>query len=131
MLGYGYFSSYSSLNPRIRGDHPDNSFSEIPYEKGFQLLHYIESLIGESQMKELLNEWVLENTYQSRKWNDFRDKYESFVDKEFSKSEARQLKLKVDWVSWIFYGGLAPVHQDFTTKLLNESIALADGYIER
>ena len=131
MEGYGYFASYSSLHPRINGDHPDNSFSEVPYEKGFQLLHYIESLIGETNMRELLNEWVLQNTYQSRKWNDFRDKYESFVDENFSSSEARQLKLKVDWVTWVYYAGLAPVYQDFTTSLLNESIALANGYIER
>lgn len=35
MMGYGYWNSYSSLHPNIREDSPDNSFSEIPYEKGF------------------------------------------------------------------------------------------------
>lgn len=35
MEGYGYWNSYSSLHPNIRKDSPDNSFSDIPYEKGF------------------------------------------------------------------------------------------------
>tara|TARA_B110000285_G_scaffold230886_1_gene298325 strand:+ start:870 stop:1364 length:495 start_codon:yes stop_codon:yes gene_type:complete len=35
MEGYGLWNSYSSLHPNVRDDLPDNSFSEIPYEKGF------------------------------------------------------------------------------------------------
>lgn len=27
--------SYASLHPVLKGDNPDNSFSEVPYEKGF------------------------------------------------------------------------------------------------
>jgi len=43
MLGYGLNSTYASLYPVIDDDKPDNSFSEIPYEKGFQLLYYMET----------------------------------------------------------------------------------------
>ena len=35
MLEYGLNSTYASLYPVIEDDKPDNSFSEIPYEKGF------------------------------------------------------------------------------------------------
>ena len=35
MLGFGLNNSYSSLYPVMNGDTPDNSDSEIPYEKGF------------------------------------------------------------------------------------------------
>ena len=41
MLGFGLDSTYSSLHPVLRGDNPDNSFSEVPYEKGFQFLYYL------------------------------------------------------------------------------------------
>jgi len=27
--------TYASLHPVLKGDNPDNSFSEVPYEKGF------------------------------------------------------------------------------------------------
>ena len=38
-------NSFSSLHPVLQGENPDSSFSEVPYEKGFQLLYYMESLI--------------------------------------------------------------------------------------
>jgi leukotriene-A4 hydrolase len=31
----GVNSTYASLHPVLKGDNPDNSFSEVPYEKGF------------------------------------------------------------------------------------------------
>ena len=32
---YGANNTYSSIHPVLFGDNPDNSFSEMPYEKGF------------------------------------------------------------------------------------------------
>ena len=42
----GYNNTYSTIHPVLAGGNPDDSFSEVPYEKGFQLLAYIETLIG-------------------------------------------------------------------------------------
>ena len=50
MKEFGMDHSYSSLHPEIGDDHPDTYFSEVPYEKGYQLLYYIETLIGETHM---------------------------------------------------------------------------------
>ena len=38
----GLWNSYSSLHPNVRDDLPDNSFTTIPYEKGYQFLYFIE-----------------------------------------------------------------------------------------
>ena len=46
MQSFGLENTYSSLHPVLRGDNPDSSFSEVCYEKGFQLLVHLESLIG-------------------------------------------------------------------------------------
>jgi leukotriene-A4 hydrolase len=54
MVGYGLNHTYASLYPVVDEDKPDNSFSEIPYEKGFQLLYYLESLLGEKDMQSLI-----------------------------------------------------------------------------
>lgn len=35
MTNYGLSNSYSSLYPQLNGHSPDDSFSEVPYEKGF------------------------------------------------------------------------------------------------
>ena len=64
MLALGYFSSYSSLHPTINNGNPGDSSSEVPYEKGYQFLHYIESLIGDDLMKLMLNEYIVENTFR-------------------------------------------------------------------
>lgn len=55
MVTFGLDSSYSSLYPEIGDEKPDDSFSEIPYEKGFQLLYYIEhELLGEADFQKML-----------------------------------------------------------------------------
>lgn len=47
MNNFGLDNTYSSLHPVLQGDSPDNMFSTVPYEKGFQLLTFMESLVGE------------------------------------------------------------------------------------
>jgi len=130
MQGYGYWNSYSSLHPNVRQDLPDNSFSEIPYEKGYQFLHYIESLVGVRYMNQIIDEYVLENKYKSVKWQVFQAKVETFIDANHPKAEARQIKQKIDWEAWVYGPGLAPIQQDFTTARLNESQAMAMAYID-
>jgi leukotriene-A4 hydrolase len=68
MMGYGYWNSYSSIHPNIRTDAPDDSFSEVPYEKGFQFMYYIESVIGETHMQEMMNDYIQEYKWQSINW---------------------------------------------------------------
>lgn len=41
MNNFGLDSSYASIHPVLKGDNPDNSFSEVCYEKGFQMLWYM------------------------------------------------------------------------------------------
>lgn len=43
---FGYDNSYSSLQPDIGYDNPDNMFSTVPYEKGYFFLTYLASLIS-------------------------------------------------------------------------------------
>lgn len=50
IASFGKLSNYTSLHPLVKGTNPDDSFSSIPYEKGFQFMAYIESLVGETIM---------------------------------------------------------------------------------
>ena len=47
MNAYGMSNPYSSLHPIFNGAEPDDAFSTIPYEKGFQFLYFLESLVSE------------------------------------------------------------------------------------
>jgi len=46
----GLKDTFSSLHPVLKGRNPDSSFSTVPYEKGFQMLYFLEQLIGDAQM---------------------------------------------------------------------------------
>jgi len=127
---FGLNSTYSSLHPILNGDNPDNSFSEIPYEKGFQLLTYLESLIGEELMQEFLHSYILKYSQQSITSIQVRETWEEFIQAHFSPVEANSILSKVDWEAWLFKSGPSPVNLDFTTKQSNESAALANEYIK-
>jgi len=58
MVAYGLDTTYSSIHPVLAGDNPDNSFSELPYERGFQTLVYLESLVGSDQIRSFLRYYV-------------------------------------------------------------------------
>ena len=51
---YGVSNSYSSLYPILDGASPDDSFSNVPYEKGYQFLVYLESFIGPDMMESFI-----------------------------------------------------------------------------
>jgi leukotriene-A4 hydrolase len=68
------------LHPVLRGDNPDNSFSNVPYEKGFQLLYYMESLIGRKEMKAFLNFYMRSHSLTSITTIELRETWEFFVE---------------------------------------------------
>ena len=43
---FGSDNPLTALVPDLKGIDPDDSFSHVPYEKGFALLYYLESLVG-------------------------------------------------------------------------------------
>lgn len=130
MMGYGYWNSYSSLHPNVREDLPDNSFSEIPYEKGFQFLWYLDKhVIGREKLTTLIDTYITANAFKSIKWRVFQAHVDDFIDANWDKTEAARLKGMINWEDWVYVPGLAPVHLDFTTKGLNDSMALVDEFI--
>ena len=46
MLEYGMDHSYSSMYPQTGRNDPDDAFSRVPYEKGFQFATFLDELIG-------------------------------------------------------------------------------------
>lgn len=80
MENFGLNNTYSSLHPVLRGDNPDNSFSEVCYEKGFQLLYYMESLIGRPEMKKFLRFYMQEHSLTSITTIQLRETWEFFVE---------------------------------------------------
>ena len=65
MKNLGLDNTYSSIHPVLQGDNPDNAFTTVPYEKGFQLLTYLESLVGEDNFQQFLRIYFNKYAQQS------------------------------------------------------------------
>lgn len=77
--GYGQGHTYNSLHPVLQGDDPDNSFSIVPFEKGFQLLYYIENIIGYTYMEDFIEYYIFNNNLMSIDQYTMRNSFETFV----------------------------------------------------
>jgi leukotriene-A4 hydrolase len=129
MVNYGLNHPYSSLHPTLKGDNPDSSFSTIPYEKGFQLLTYLESFIGESLFQTFLREYILRYSETSILTDDLRQSWEDFVEDHFNASETNRILGSINWDAWIYTPGLPPNILDFSTPASIGAAKLADEYI--
>jgi len=129
MQSYGLDNSYASLYPVTGDDLPDNSFSEIPYEKGFQFLHFLESLMGEDNFQELLRLHINHHHRSSINYSAFQKLTTQYINVTYDNETAAAMNAKIDWDAWVRGPGLAPVQLDFTTPKLLESQGIADEYI--
>ena len=132
MLGFGLDNTYASLHPVLRGDNPDNSFSEVPYEKGFQFLYYLQSLIGPENFQNFLQFYMRQHSLTSITTINLRETWEYFVEVEIpglSAAEVNQILAAVDWETWMDQATLAPVALDFTTPESDLASELALEYI--
>ena len=129
MNTYGLDNTYSSIHPILEGDSPDNAFSNVPYEKGFQLLYYLESLVGEDLFQQFLRTYILQYSQQSITTIELRQTWEKFVHDSFSGAKINEVLAAVDWEAWLYKPELAPVPLNFETTLSKEAVTLALEYI--
>ena len=121
--------SFSSLTPKLNGRHPDDAFSTIPYEKGFQFLTFIESLVGNETWQLFEQHYIKTFEKKSITVKMMRDLFEKFVDEHFSHKDARDINSKIDWDTWLRKPGLPPVTLDFTSPAFFAAQEIADAYI--
>ena len=125
---YGLNDSYSSLFPDIGDDDPENSFSDVPYEKGSQFMYYIESLLGEDGMQAMLRAYIGHFSQQAIDENEFQAWYNGWVT-EMYPGNATQIIEMTMWDTWVLEPGNGPVTIDVATTALVEAEELAMEYI--
>lgn len=129
MKNLGLDNTYSSIHPVLQGDNPDNAFTTVPYEKGFQLLTYLESLVGEDNFQQFLRIYFNKYAQQSITSIEVRETWEQFIRDNFIGAEVNRILSSVDWEEWL-YKTTFPVDFDFTTDLSREAVTLAENYIK-
>ncbi|CAD8150233.1 unnamed protein product [Paramecium octaurelia] len=122
--------SYQTLHPITSWKNPDDSTSSVPYERGYQLLYYLEQLIGEENFKFMLRQYLDHFKFQSIDEDDF---YKFLLDWVRTNVKVNTQKIIDEIVAvykpWVYQQGLPPKTIEFKTPKYDEAVALANKWI--
>ena len=123
LLGLSYIAKYlgvfginntlTSLRPNLTGMSPDESYSNIPYEKGSNFVYYLEGIIGNETMKKFFQSYFQKFQKQSVDVFMFKDYFIEFCKNNGVEEEKLNSIL---WDDWIFKPGDCPVPNNFSNK---------------
>lgn len=104
---------------------PDDSFSSVPYEKGFNFLYYLANIVTTPRFEEFLKAYFTKFAYQT---------VDSFQMKAFFldyfKSSVPESKLsQIDWDSWFYSEGMPFKQNRFDTTLADSATNLANLWL--
>ena len=126
---FGEDSEFTRLSPDFTGIDPDDGFSTIPYEKGFQFLVFLESKVGEDYFREIMSRYIGTYKYKSVDWTDFKKIYEDYVSEKFNKKNGRMILNGIDWNQWITEKGFPSHKLEFKSKYTNEVEILIQQFL--
>ncbi|ORX79570.1 leukotriene A4 hydrolase [Anaeromyces robustus] len=128
---YGTEQAYfTALVPDLRDRDPDESMSNVPYEKGFNLLYYLEKILGGPEVFDPFTKaYVIKFTNKSVS----TDEWLKFLYEYYRKHDKSKIKIldSVDWDAWFYGYGMPPVDLKFDRTLLNMCDDLAQKWIAK
>eukprot|EP01029_Cantina_marsupialis_P028276 TRINITY_DN775948_c0_g1_i1.p1 TRINITY_DN775948_c0_g1~~TRINITY_DN775948_c0_g1_i1.p1 ORF type:complete len:661 (+),score=196.27 TRINITY_DN775948_c0_g1_i1:322-2304(+) len=119
---FGTESNFTRLIPDLENTDPDDAFSSVPYEKGFNFLRYLETLVGGAKaFNPFLLRFIEVFAHKTLTSADFRVAFLQYF---------RDLDLSaIDWDAWFRSTGNCPVENEFDRSLLDEANMVADAWI--
>lgn len=122
---YGIDHEFTKLVPTLNGVDPDDSFSSIPYEKGFNFLYYLERTVGSEQFLSFAQHYVKTFKYKTLTTTDFCDLFKSFFD-------AKNIDYSnVEWENWMKLPGMPIVTPTFDQTLSSECFKAAEYWLSK
>lgn len=103
----------TKLRTNLRGIHPDDAYSEIPYEKGYLFLRHIEELVGRPRFDTFLRAYLSEFSFQSISTDDFQ----KFLEEKLILGDA-ELRRRINALEWIYAPGLPEVRPEIHSEAL-------------
>lgn len=114
--------------PMILGEDPDDGFSSVPYEKGFNLLWMLENIVGTPEFEEFAKAYIQKFKSSTVTSGAFKD----FFVSHFSAAPS-DVKAKIDSIDWIkiFHTTGMPAYEaDFSNSLSTVAEKLAEQWID-
>ena len=120
---FGESKLYTSLQPHLIGRSPEDYFNLVPYEKGFNLLYYIENLMNTNSNKDLfrrfLRRYINKFRYGIVKYEYFKNFLEEFIIEE-DITQLKNITKEEYWNTWIYAPGFPPKENNFSNKYADE-----------
>ena len=107
---------------------PDDAYSSVPYEKGFNLLHCLESLVGEDAFLDFTKAYIATFKYKTIASEEFR----AFFDDHFKGTAEESKASSFDWDEWLYKPGMPPAsyNPNFDRTLAEDAETLASGWLD-
>ncbi|KAI8616940.1 peptidase family M1-domain-containing protein [Chytriomyces sp. MP71] len=116
---------YTRLVQDLKGVDPDDAFSSVPYEKGYHLLHHLETILGGIEVFDgYLKNHVETFSHRSITSFEFKDNLYAYFERVHGKEKVAALDT-VDWDAWFYSHGMPPVKNVFDESLANACKDLA------
>ena len=123
---FGINNTLTSLRPNLTGMAPDESYSNIPYEKGSNFVYYLETIVGNETMHEFFKSYFDHFKYKSVNVFDFKEYFLNFTSDLVDNETLESIK----WQEWIFEPGDCPVPNNFSNKYDDELKKTMDRFIK-
>ena len=113
---------FTSLVVDLEGKDPDDAFSSVPYEKGFNFIFYLDNLVGREKWDKFIPHYFSKYREKSLTSQDFKATLLDFFIPDPDASKALEA---VDWEKWYHSPGLPSPEPQFDTTLAEPCYALA------
>ncbi|XP_073040920.1 leucine aminopeptidase-like [Primulina eburnea] len=110
---------FTKLKTNLEGVDPDNVYSQVPYEKGFQFLWRIERQIGRPAFDEFLKKYITTFKFQSIDTDTFLD---------FLKVNIPGIEDHIDLKVWTEGTGIPPDAMEPASDIYNKIVFLANEF---
>ena len=125
----GEDSEFTKLAPDFGGNDPDDGFSTVPYEKGYQFLIFIEKKIGKDNFKEAMQRYIKKYKYKSVDYTAFKEVLEEVITEKFKKKQAKRIKSEIDWDQWLNEKGIPTYKNEFASEFLKDAEKMAEDFL--
>jgi leukotriene-A4 hydrolase len=122
----GKESPMTKLVLDLKGVDPDDSFSSIPYEKGYVFLYYLETKVGgAAAMNAFLRQYVQKYKYESIDSFEFKKNFTEYFEAQ-GKGDAIK---DVDWDNWFYSTGMPSFKPEYDTTLYDACSSLSKRWL--
>jgi leukotriene-A4 hydrolase len=121
---FGAEHEFTKLVIDLKGKDPDDAFSSIPYEKGFNFLYYIEKLISKKEFDMFIPHYF--ETWRGKSLDSY-DFKATLLDFFASNATVSKKLSEIDWDKWFYSPGYPP-KPNFDTSLVDQCYDLASKW---